>query len=141
MANFLIPAVGDDISETNRGIQLAIQAAAQNGCELVLLVPGIKNAQESNMLEQILGSNNLATLAKKRQSVNIAGVKVRIEALSTFKGAALNTFKGIILGLWTSKQDATTISGNAISAQDIILIQWIEDELKAWAQNNNATII
>lgn len=141
MANYLIPAVGDDIPETKRGIQFAMQTAAQRGCELVLLVPGIKNAQESNMLEQILGSNLLARLAKKRETVNISGVNVRIEALSTFNGAALNTFKGVILGLWTSKQDAITISENAKSAQDIILIQWIQDELKAWAQYNSATII
>ncbi len=141
MANYLIPAIGDDIPETRRGIQIALQKAAQQGCELVLLVPSINNAKESNMLEQILGANVLATLAKKRQAVNLSGVNVRLEALSTFKGAALNTFNGVILGLWTTKHDAITIAGSAMTAKDIILIQWIKDELMAWAQNNHATII
>lgn len=141
MANYLIPAIGDDIPETSRGIQIALQKAVQHGCDLVLLVPSINNAKESNMLEQILGANVLATLAKKRQTVPFSGVNVRIEALSTLKGAALNTFQGVILGLWTSKHDAITIAESALAAKDIILIQWIEDELKAWAQYNKATII
>lgn len=93
------------------------------------------------MLEQILGANVLAMLATKRQTVPFSGVNVRIEALSTLKGAALNTFQGVILGLWTSKHDAITIAESALAAKDIILIQWIEDELKAWAQYNKATII
>lgn len=141
MANYLIPAIGDDIPETSRGIQIALQKAVQHGCDLVLLVPSINNAKESNMLEQILGANVLAMLATKRQTVPFSGVNVRIEALSTLKGAALNTFQGVILGLWTSKHDAITIAGSALAAKDIILIQWIEDELKAWAQYNKATII
>lgn len=141
MANYLIPAIGDDIPETSRGIQIALQKAAQHGCDLVLLVPSINNARESNMLEQILGENVLATLAKKRQAEIISGVNVRIEALSTLKGAALSTFGGVILGLWTSKHDAITIAESALVAKDIILIQWIENELKTWAQYNKATII
>ncbi|MEJ3964968.1 hypothetical protein [Citrobacter braakii] len=141
MANYLIPAIGDDIPETSRGIQIALQKAVQHGCDLVLLVPSINNAKESNMLEQILGANVLAMLATKRQTVPFSGVNVRIEALSTLKGAALNTFQGVILGLWTSKHDAITIAESALAAKDIILIQWIEDELKAWAQYNKATII
>ena len=110
MANYLIPAIGDDIPETSRGIQIALQKAVQHGCDLVLLVPSINNAKESNMLEQILGANVLAMLATKRQTVPFSGVNVRIEALSTLKGAALNTFQGVILGLWTSKHDAITIA-------------------------------
>lgn len=141
MANYLIPAIGDDIPETTHGIVFALQQAAQHGCDVILLVPSINNAKESNMLEQILGEKTLATLAKKRQAVNLSGVKVRIEALSTFKGAALNTFNGVILGLWSTKHDAITISKGALAAKDIILIQWIQDELTDWAQYNNATIM
>ncbi|WP_224717779.1 hypothetical protein [Pectobacterium versatile] len=141
MANYVIPAVGDDIPETQRGIQFALQKAIQHNCDLVVLVPSIKNAQESNMLEQILGEDVLKKLAKKRESVKIGNVNFRIEALSTFKGSQLSSFNGVILGLWITKTDAIALSESKPAAKEIILVQWCQDELKKWAEYNNAIYI
>lgn len=141
MANYVIPAIGDDIPSTQKGIQFALQQATQHGCDLILLVPSIKNAQESNMLEQILGEELLKKLANKRESVSIGQVNVSIEALSTLKGSQLSTFNGVILGLWITKHDAITLSETKLSAKEVILIQWCEDELKKWAEYNDAKYI
>ncbi|HDL8239468.1 TPA: hypothetical protein U5D93_003466 [Yersinia enterocolitica] len=141
MANYVIPAIGDDIPATQKGIQFALQKATQHGCNLILLVPSIKNAEESNMLEQILGEDLLKKLAKKRESVTIGQVNIRIEALSTLRGSQLSTFDGVILGLWITKHDAITLSEIKPPAKDIILVQWSEDELTKWAEYNNATYI
>lgn len=138
MANYLLRAVGDDIPATTRGISVALRMAQKHCCDLVLLAPSIKNAQDSNMLEEILGKDLLNKLAKKRDTVQIDGVNVRIEALSTFKGYQLSGFTGVILGLWTSKYDAITIAESKSAAKEIILIQWIDGELDKWAEYNKA---
>lgn len=141
MANYVIPAVGDDIQETTRGIQTALRMAINHGCELILLAPSIKAAKDSNMLESIFGEAVLNALAVKRETVMFNSVPVRIEALSTLKGAALRLFDGVILGLWTSKYDAIALAECKPNAKEIILIQWIQDELSKWAEYNNASYI
>lgn len=141
MANYVIPAIGDDIPSTQLGINKALSLAAAHGCELVLLAPGVNAAKDSNILEQILGTAVLKALTVKRESIKINGVTVRLESLLTFKGAQLSNFNGVILGLWTSKHDAVTLSASNPQAKEVLLIQWIEDELKQWATYNNAIYI
>lgn len=141
MANYVIPAVGDDMQATARGIKTALQLASNHKCDLILLAPSIDAAKKSNMLESILSETIFKALAVKRQAVDIGGVSVRIEALSTLKGSALSRFNGVILGLWTTKQDAIALAESKPMAKEIILIQWIENELSKWAEYNNAKYI
>lgn len=141
MANYVIPAVGDDMQATEHGIKTALQLASNHKCDLILLAPSINGAKDSNMLESILGEAILKALAVKREKVNIGGVSVRIEALSTLKGSALSRFDGVILGLWTSRYDAIALAESKPMAKEIILIQWIEDELSKWAEYNSAKYI
>ncbi|OYD18837.1 hypothetical protein A8A09_05735 [Klebsiella variicola] len=141
MGSYLVPAYGDDIPSNKKGLEHALSLAQQHAVELVIFAPSIANAKDSNILSALLTSSVLSKMAAQREPCLIQGVNVRIEALSTFRGARLNAFSGVILGLWLSAADAATLSQGANCAKEVILVQWGKDELANWAQVNNATLL
>lgn len=145
MSNYLA-RTGSATSQTTQDIDNAVQRgflqalnlAISSSRELVIFVPSIQHL-DSTHIASALG-NQFAKALKKPQSFNIKGVNISRYVMKNSPSAFPSP--KVILAIWPTLNDITTISAKYGNSSDVVVIEWIPyGELDNWVKNNNPSII
>lgn len=132
---YLVPAHGPDKKKLGVALVASIEAAKKHNCEITVLVPTLRNA-ENTILEDVLGEKFVKNLVKGKRG-QIEGVYINLKSLRTINPHQEN---GIILSLWGGKK-ALSKTNKAHDVKSVIALPWIPEDVEQWVEEWTPKVI